>query len=120
MLEILLVIYLCRRIGARLQKKRRPSGWFKFFVVVAWFGGEFVGGVMGGVVAAIINGPDQEPSLLPAYLAALAGAGLSTAFVFFLASQLPDLRAQQPAFGGPEGPMPQPVSETGNPYQAPR
>jgi hypothetical protein len=67
MLEILLLIYLCRRIGARLQKKGRPSGWFKFFVAVAWFGG-------------IINGPNQEPSLLPAYLSALAGAALSTAF----------------------------------------
>jgi hypothetical protein len=119
MLEILLVIHLCRRIGARLQDKGRPSGWFKFLVVVAWFGGEFAGGVAGGIVSAIIHGPDNEPALLPVYLAALAGAGLSTAFVFLLASQLSDARGLQPIVGGPEGVMP-PITETGNPYQSPQ
>jgi hypothetical protein len=120
MLEILLVIHLCRRIGARLQKKGRPSGWYKLFVVVAWFGGELAGGFVGGIASALINGPDEESALLPVYLAALAGAGLCTAFVFFLASQVPDARGPQPAAAGPEGAMPQPVRETGNPYQAPR
>lgn len=87
---------------------------------MAWFGGEFAGAVVAGIASAIINGPNQEPALLPVYLAALAGAGLCTAFVFFLASQVPDARELKPAAGGPEGAMPQPVSETGNPYQAPQ
>lgn len=120
MIEIILVIYLCGLIGARLQKKGRTSGWFKFFVVVAWFGGEFAGGLVGGVASVLINGLDEEPPLVPVYLAALAGAALCTAFVFLVATQVPDARRLQPAASGSEGAMPPPMSETGNPYQAPR
>ncbi|HEV7222146.1 MAG TPA: hypothetical protein VGN42_05550 [Pirellulales bacterium] len=43
MLEILGVIGLRKMIGGMLERKSRRSGWFKFFVVIAWFGGEFAG-----------------------------------------------------------------------------
>lgn len=120
MLEILGVIGLCKMIGGLLERKGRRSGWFKFFVVIAWIGGEFVGAVVAGIAAAVMH-PGQEPPMLPIYLTALVCAGLGVGVVFLIASLLPDLRPLQTAAhpaGAPLMGIPAP-GDADNPYRAP-
>lgn len=78
-------------IGGLLGRKGRRGGWFKFFVVIAWFGGELVGAVVAGIATAVMHA-GQEPPMPPIYLAALVCAGLGVGVVFLIAGLLPDLR----------------------------
>ena len=120
MLEILGVIGLCKMIGGMLQRKGRRSGWFKFFVVIAWFGGEFAGAIVAGIAAAVMRA-GEEPPMLPIYLTALACACLGVGVVFLIASLLPDLRPLQTAMhpgGAPFIGVPEP-RDGDNPYRAP-
>ena len=78
MLEILLVIYLCKQIGNVLRNKGRSPGWYQALLVVLWFGGEIAGGVTGMLLT------DSGPL---AYLAALCGAAVGAGVTFYLAHQ---------------------------------
>jgi hypothetical protein len=80
MLEILLLIYLCRRLGAMLRAKGRSAGWMQVLLVVAWFVGEF----MGAMVGAMLMGIDGAAL----YIGALLGAAAGAAAVFVLASSM--------------------------------
>src|SRR4051812_37574450 len=84
MLEILLLVYLCKRLGVMLRGKGRSPGWWQFLLVVCWFGGELVGALtMVFIVAEPGTGFDAT-----AYLGALLGAAGGTTFVFVLANHL--------------------------------
>src|SRR5690348_11305367 len=96
MLEILGLIALCKSIGRILERKGRRSGWFKFLVVIAWFGGEFVGAILAAIVAVIVN-PQREPPMGAIYITALVCAAASVGLVFLIASLLSDLRPLQAA-----------------------
>jgi len=123
MLEIILLVYLCGRIGRIVEPKGHRSGWYKFFLVISWFGGEFAGGLFAALILALLAG-DNEPSLGMVYLFALGGAIVGVVIVFQIAKRLPDLRADLPqdpfdvsAFK-PIAAVPEP-RESGNPYQPP-
>lgn len=120
MLEILFLVGLCKSIGRILERKGRRGGWFKFFVVIAWFGGEFAGAVIAAIVAVIMN-PQQEPPMGAIYISALVGAGLSVGFVFLIASLLSDLRRIQPSFSPAAAPSvgADLLGDPNNPYRAP-
>ncbi len=47
MLEILALIFLCRKIGTTAERKGLPPGQWKLFTVLAWLGCEFFGVVLG-------------------------------------------------------------------------
>src|SRR5260370_27777381 len=84
MLEILLIWSLGKKIGAIASDKGRSSGGYIALFVLAWFGGEFAGGVFGvilnrGEVSAIV------------YLFALLGAVVGAGAVFILVSLLPSV-----------------------------
>jgi hypothetical protein len=128
MLEIFGLIALCKSIGGILERKGRRSGWFKFLVVIAWFGGEFAGAILAAIVAVIVN-PQREPPMGAIYITALVSAALSVGLVFLIASLLSDLRplraALEPALAPPSGPTflnhtgaPLPA-DANNPYRAP-
>jgi hypothetical protein len=118
MLEILLVIGLCKKIGGILERKGRHSGWYKFFVVVGWFGGEFAGGVVAGVACAIFAEGREHFAII--YGSALGGAALSVGLVFSVASMLPDVHREEPARAFPNAPLPANVlNDNSNPYRAP-
>ena len=120
MLEILFLVGLCKTIGRILERKGRRSGWFKFLVVIAWFGGELAGAVVAAIAAAIMN-PQQEPPMGAIYISALVGAGLSVGFVFLVASLLSDLRRVEPSFGPTAAPLAglDLLGDPNNPYRAP-
>jgi hypothetical protein len=80
MLEILLVIYLCKQIGNVLRNKGRSPGWYQAMLVAFWIIGE----LMGGIIAMVIMGGEANAL---AYLGALAGAAAGAGLAFFVAHQ---------------------------------
>jgi len=61
MLEILALIYFTRKIGDIAVRKGLKSGWWKFYTVLAWFGGE----IMGIVLSILIFQTEETLALLP-------------------------------------------------------
>jgi hypothetical protein len=45
MLEIIILIFLTRKIGELAERKGQHKGWWKFYTVMAWIGCE-IGGMM--------------------------------------------------------------------------
>lgn len=89
MLEILVLIFLCRALGRKLRDKGRKPLMFQIMLVVMWIGGEFCAGVVAGIVQVIQHGDaDFEPGL-PVYLAAIAGAALGAGACFLIVHFLP-------------------------------
>src|SRR5882724_6942282 len=103
MLEILLVIFFCKKVGNIVRPKGYSVGWFRFFVVIAWFGGEFAGGLTGGVISALTdNGPDPHMGLV--YLCALVGAAVGVGIVFAIANHLGS-KELPPSWNSPYAPQ---------------
>src|SRR5687768_14002054 len=76
MLEILLLIYLCKKVGEIVRDKGRSgAGWFQFLMVGMWFGGEAVGFVAGAVMTGDADGGAYAMGLLG------AAAGATATFV---------------------------------------
>lgn len=84
MLEIILLIYLTRKIGAIVGAKGRKAGWYKFMTVLLWFGCEVIGAIIGAIIVGISNGP--QPLV---YLFALCGAALGALASFLVAKAVP-------------------------------
>ncbi len=82
MLEILLIIYLCKQIGNILRSKGRSAGWYQVMLVAFWVIGE----VMGGIIAIVILGAGDGFNAA-AYLGALMGAAVGAGLAFFVAHQ---------------------------------
>src|SRR5215213_10313461 len=98
MLEIIILIFLTRKVGEIVRSKGRKPGWFQFLAVVLWIGGELTGAVIGGIVGAL-----SDSGMLFAYLFALfgaaAGAGISILIARSLNAKTYDLPPQPPVFG---------------------
>ena len=98
MLEILLLIYLGKRIGTMLRAKGRSAGWMQALLVVCWFGGEVAGAVTMILLFGVSDGS--------AYLGALIGAACGAAVVFIIANSMapaepPQIRAFPVIAAGP-------------------
>ena len=72
MLEIILLIYLCKSIGAIVRSKGRKPLVFQILLVMLWIGGEFFGGVVAGVVHAVRHGDVPFEFGISMYLYALS------------------------------------------------
>jgi hypothetical protein len=107
MLEILVVIILCRRLGEKARQKGRTAGWYMLMLVGMWVFGELLGGVVG-----ILLSDGQVTAT--AYVAALIGAALGAVGAFLIVGALTPLYPQ-PQFTGGFPVMQNP----GSPYQAP-
>ena len=91
MLEILLLVYLCKEVGKILRNKGRSPGWFQFLMVVLWLGGEFL-----GAMVAVILGVSGGGGV---YIGALIGAAGGAVLAFVIAkSAAPASAMQPPAF----------------------
>ena len=88
MLEILLLVYLCKQIGKILRDKGRSAGWFQFLLVVLWLGGEFF-----GAMVAVVLGVDGSGGV---YLAALLGAAGGAVLAFVIAKSVAPASAKEP------------------------
>ena len=91
MLEILMLIFLTRKVGEIVSAKGRKAGWYKFMTVALWFGCEIIGGIIGGVIIAI----SRSDSFAIAYLFALVGAVIGAITSYVIAKAVPPVTAMQ-------------------------
>lgn len=123
MLEIILVIALCKNLGARVRAKGRTAWPFQTMLVFLWFGGELVGGIVAGIMHAIRNGGVPVDTFdLSLYAIALASAGLGAGLVYLIVALLPSITdefdmSQQ---GLPATDAGMPPVDPNNPYASPR
>jgi hypothetical protein len=90
MIEILILISLCRKLGEKARAKGHKAGWYQFLLVMFWFGGEVGTALAIGIVMAILGeDPDQLALLL--YVGAIAGAAFGAWGAFKIVGSLPDL-----------------------------
>ncbi len=92
MLEIMLLIFLTRKVGGIIEGKGRKAGWFKAMTVGLWIGGEIGGAIIGGIVVAI-SGAGQFLIYVAALLGAAAGAGIA----YLIANNVTPVQAQYSA-----------------------
>lgn len=55
MLEIIALIFLCKKIGTVAERKGLSPGQWKLFTVLAWFGGEILGAMLGVLLFGMGN-----------------------------------------------------------------
>ncbi|MEO6406432.1 MAG: hypothetical protein ABIY51_12170 [Ferruginibacter sp.] len=84
MIEIIILIFLCRRIGNKASEKGLKAGWWKFYTVAAWVGAE----ILGIVIAVIFFGPENTFSIYSIAIAAAFGGYL---LVNYLVDKAPSL-----------------------------
>ncbi len=90
MLEILLIVALCKKIGRVVREKGYASATgYQALAVVLWIGGEVAGGFTGGIISAIVSPNNTEPDLCAAYGLALLGAVIGATIAYTIASNLP-------------------------------
>ena len=77
MLEIILIVYLAKKIGAKVEEKGYKKGGYIFMFVAFWILGEFLGAILG----AIATGEEGMTIYLFALVGAAVGAFLSFAIV---------------------------------------
>ena len=90
MIEILILINLCGKIGAKAEAKGHKGGFYKFLLVLFWFGAEIGSGIV-ILACLIIAGEDVEQLGFVAWLGAIAGAALGAWGAFKIVDSLPDL-----------------------------
>ena len=88
MLEIILVIGLCKSLGKMLRAKGRNPVWIQVMLVAFWILGEFIGGFVGAIVNVIQHG-EGAPMSFGIYLFAIAGAALGAGITFLIAWLMP-------------------------------
>src|SRR4051812_38125168 len=84
MLEILLLVFLCRKIGSMLRDKGRVAWPFQLLLVVCWIVGELAGMVIGIVL-------NNGEATMTAYMGAIAGAAVGATIVFLIANSMSPL-----------------------------
>jgi hypothetical protein len=111
-LEIVILIGLCRRIGQIVRAKGHSAGWYQFMLVGMWFGGEIGGGFTGAVIAAIAN-EKHEFEFGLVYLMGLIGAIIGAVTTFIVAKNLPskypERDPREEAYFQPPPPLEEPL-----------
>ena len=93
MIEILLLFFLCKKMGTTLRDKGwGTTVWMQLAVVIAWFGSMFAAGFAYGIYVALTQGAAaaENPNMMVLYplcfLAGAAGVGLLFMVVSFFPS----------------------------------
>ena len=92
MIEILLLSFLCKKMGTTLRNKGwGTTMWMQLAVVVAWFGGMFVAGFGYGFYIAITQGEAamDHPNLMVLYPLCFLTGGAAVALIFTIVSFFP-------------------------------
>jgi len=113
MLEILLVVYLGKKMAALMRQKGRSPTGYVFMLVGMWLGGEILGMVLGMMLMGAADGPN-----LSIYGLAIVGAVIGAGLAFLIAKSLaPVGPAFQPGFPVmPYGAPGMPYGTPGMPY----
>ncbi len=90
MIEILLLVFLAKKIGEIAEEKDRSPGRFKALLVALWFTGE----IMGFIIVILLSG-----TTLTAYIFALLSGAIGAVFSFEIAKS-PDIKALLKSYCG--------------------
>ncbi len=82
MIEIIVLIFLCRSIGIKAAQKGLKAGWWKFYTVAAWVSAE----ILGMMIAIILFGPTNMFSI---YSIAIVSAFGGYLFINYLVDKAP-------------------------------
>lgn len=80
-LEILVLIFLCKQVGTIARERDRKPFWYQVMMIAMWIGGE----MLGGIIAFLVNewaDSGTDPSRGTIYLFALVGAVAGAAGAF--------------------------------------
>lgn len=99
MLEIILLIFLTRRVGETVREKGRRAGWYKLMAVLLWIGCEVAGAVVGGIVTAVSGAGNNLLVYLFALIGAAVGAGISLLIAHNVSPLAYDQPPAPPTFG---------------------
>ena len=101
-LEIILLIWLWRKIGAIVRAKNRAPIGFQLMTIGLWLGGEIVGLITGILVLGGGGSGAQQGFNAGAYLFALGGAIAGAVVAFIIANSLSDQATRRAgAYGFP-------------------
>ena len=92
MLEILLLSFLCKKMGSTLRDKGwGTTFWMQLAVIVAWFGCMIVAGVGYTVYLIMTQGEAaaEHPNLLVLYPIGFLAGGAGVGFLFVVVSFFP-------------------------------
>lgn len=81
MLEIILLIFLARRVGAKAVAKGEPKGRWQLYLVLAWIGFEITGAMIGYMISR---------NIVSAAVLGIACAAGSYLLIKYKLDQLPD------------------------------
>jgi hypothetical protein len=90
MIEIFILIQLCKSLGNKLRQKGRSPTGMQFLLVGLWIACEFIGAIMGYVIGAIATGGDESSAFF-GVAGAICGVIFAAVTVFQIA------KAMQPA-----------------------
>ena len=113
MLEILIVIALCTKMGKMLRAKGRKPLMMQITLVVMWIAGEFIAGFIAGVLHVLRNGQNAEMGF-GVYVCAIVGAAIGAGIAFLIAHLLPD--QSQPSLATGQDPFDHRTRDPNNPY----
>lgn len=85
MLEIILLVFLCKKISETVKEKGRNPVGYVILTVVLWFVGEFAGAFVGAIAAA------STGQNAVAFVCGLIGAALGAAISFTIAANVSDI-----------------------------
>ena len=88
MIEIIVLIFLTKEIGILAMQKGLKAGWWKFYLVIGWILGEFIGLIIG----VMIFGQDNIVSVM---LTAIAVAVSSYFIIKNYLNKLPDFMDEE-------------------------
>src|SRR5262245_43676532 len=97
-MEIIILWRMWHRIGHKAQLKGASPLKYQLLLILFWFGGEFMGGILAAFVTVFLYGgiPEGGYSLILAYIFAIALAVLGVWFVFNTVENLPEPAVKTP------------------------
>jgi hypothetical protein len=98
-LEIILLIVLCKKIGGIVAEKGHKRWPYQLMLVGFWIGGELGGAIVGAVISVATNGPREEPGFMP-YVFALVGAAVGAILAFVIANSVRPVQTDEEFYGG--------------------
>jgi hypothetical protein len=102
MLEIILIIVCCRKIGQIVETKGRTKIGYQVMLVGFWIGGEICGAIVGAVLDVGMREPGQRGFSCLAYICALVGAAVGAGIAFAIANGLTPIPRDDEFYRGPD------------------
>lgn len=125
MLEIIVVILLCGRMGKLMRAKGRKPLLFQIMLVAFWLGGEIGASIIYAIAQVVITGGEPEIGFV-AFIVAIGGGVVGAGIAFLIASLVPPSESvtrtssqQYPGSPNFDNIEIQPPPDPNNPYQPP-